>query len=119
MVRDGTYLIGTCAIITRYDLPMLYQSHIYKIRVEDKSRINPFLLLAALSSNFAQRQIKSFCISQDIIDSLGDKIHQVSLALPKSKEARKRITDLVEKVIHDRIEARELARKACEEIMAQ
>jgi len=35
MVRDGTYLIGTCAIITRYDLPMLYQSHIYKIRVED------------------------------------------------------------------------------------
>ena len=119
MVRDGTYLIGTCAIITRYDLPMLYQSHIYKIRVEDKSRINPFLLLAALSSNFAQRQIKSFCISQDIIDSLGDKIHQVSLALPKSKEARTRITNLVEKVIHDRIEARELARKACEEIMAQ
>jgi type I restriction enzyme M protein len=119
MVRDGTYLIGTCAIITRYDLPMLYQSHIYKIRVEDTSRINPFLLLAALTCNFAQRQIKSFCISQDIIDSLGDKIHQVYLALPKSKEARIRITNLVEKVIHERIEARELARKACEEIMAQ
>src|SRR5260370_32283644 len=30
MVKDGTYLIGTCAIVTKYDLPMLFQSHIYK-----------------------------------------------------------------------------------------
>jgi len=119
MVRDGTYLIGTCAIITEYDLPMLYQSHIYKIRVEDTSRINPFLLLVSLNSEFVQRQIKSFCVSQDIIDSLGDKIHRVRLAIPKSKERCRRITDLVQKVIRDRIEARELARKASEEIMAQ
>jgi type I restriction enzyme M protein len=118
MVRDGTYLIGTCAIITEYDLPMLYQSHIYKIRVEDTSRINPFLLLAAVNSEFVQRQIKSFCVSQDIIDSLGDKIHQVRLALPRATESRRRIANLVEKVIRDRIEARELARKATEEIMA-
>jgi len=117
MVRDGTYLIGTCAIITEYDLPMLYQSHIFKIRVENTERLTPFLLLAALNSSFVQRQIKSFCVSQDIIDSLGDKIRQVRLALPKSKKTRDRITDLVEKVIRDRIEARELARKACEEIM--
>ena len=54
MVKDGTYLIGTCAIITKYDLPMLYQSHIYKIRVEDADRINPFLLLAALNSSFVE-----------------------------------------------------------------
>jgi type I restriction enzyme M protein len=117
MVRDGTYLIGTCAIITEYDLPMLYQSHIYKIRVEATERLTPFLLLAALNSSFVQRQIKSFCVSQDIIDSLGDKIRQIRLALPKSKKTRDRITDLVTKVIRDRIEARELARKACEEIM--
>jgi type I restriction enzyme M protein len=115
MVRDGTYLIGTCAIITKYDLPMLYQSHIYKIRVETASRLSPFLLLASLSSDFVQRQIKSFCVSQDIIDSLGDKIHQVRLALPKSRETRQTITKLVEKVIRDRIEARELARKAIAE----
>ena len=44
MVKDGTYLIGTCAIITKYHLPMLYQSHIYKIRVEDADSMNPFLL---------------------------------------------------------------------------
>lgn len=117
MVKDGTYLIGTCAIVTKHDIPMLYQSHIYKIRVNETGQISPFLLLAALNSAFVQRQIKSYCVSQDIIDSLGDKILQLRLPLPKAKPRRKRIGDLVEKVISDRIEARELARKACEEIM--
>jgi type I restriction enzyme M protein len=118
MVKDGTYLIGTCAIITEYDIPMLYQSHIYKLRVNDRSKANPFLLLAALGSDFVRRQIKSFCVSQDIIDSLGDKILHLQIPLPKSKAARQRISKLVEKVIKDRTEARELARKACEEIVA-
>ena len=118
MVRDGTYLIGTCAVVTEYDLPMLYQSHIYKIRVEKPEKMSPFLLLAALSCPFAQRQIKSFCVSQDIIDSLGNKIHEIKLALPKDRKARSRIASLVEKSVRDRTEARELARKACEEVMA-
>ena len=34
MVKDGSYLIGTCAMITKYDTKMLYQSHLYKIRVK-------------------------------------------------------------------------------------
>lgn len=118
MVRDGTYLIGTCAVVTKYDMPMLYQSHIYKIRVEKPEIITPFLLLAALTCPFAQRQIKSFCVSQDIIDSLGAKIHEIRLALPKAKKTRVRIATLVEKSVQDRTEARELARKACEEVMA-
>ncbi len=118
MVKDGTYLIGVCAIVTKYDIPMLFQSHIYKIRVRHPERLSPFLLLAALNSSFVQRQIKSFCVSQDIIDSLGDKIHQLRIAIPKAKAKQQRIADLVEKVISDRIEARELARKACEEIIA-
>jgi type I restriction enzyme M protein len=118
MVRDGTYLIGTCAVVTKFDLPMLYQSHIYKIRVEKLEKITPFLLLAALTCPFAQRQIKSFCVSQDIIDSLGNKIHEIRLALPKAKKTKDRIASLVEKAIRDRTEARELARSACEEVMA-
>jgi len=117
MVKDGTYLIGICAIVTKYDLPMVYQSHIYKIRVREPAKINPFLLLAALGSKFVQRQIKSFCVSQDIIDSLGDRIYQLRIAIPKSKARKQRIAELVEKVISDRIEARELAREACEEII--
>jgi len=85
--------------------------------VREPAKMNPFLLLAALGCKFVQRQIKSFCVSQDIIDSLGDRIYQLRIAIPKSMARKQRIAKLVEKVINDRIEARELAREACEEII--
>ncbi|MDP3001932.1 MAG: N-6 DNA methylase [Bacteroidales bacterium] len=113
MVKDGTYLIGTCAIISKYDTKIVYQSHIYKIRVLDPKVISPYLLLAVLSADPVQQQIKSKRFTQDIIDSLGSRINDLILPIPKNKIIRKRIEDNIEKVIEDRIEARELARQAC------
>ena len=55
MVRDGTYLVGTCAMITSLDIRMVYQSHIYKIRSVDHDKINPYLLLNILSSPIVQK----------------------------------------------------------------
>jgi hypothetical protein len=95
-----------------------YQSHLYKIRVKDLTVLTPYLLIAALSSEFVQRQIKSFCVSQDIIDSLGGKIRELRIPIPKSPEKREQINKIVERVINDRMEARELARKACDDIIA-
>ena len=112
MVRDGTYLIGTCALVTRHDEKIVYQSHILKLRCTPKCRISPHLLLALLSSEPVQQQIKSKTFTQDIINSLGNRLSEVVLPIPKSPEARSEIEQLVEKVIYDRIEARELARAA-------
>ncbi len=113
MVKDGTYLIGTCAIVTEYDLEIVYQSHLYKIRVlPNKIDLNPFLLLAVLSSPIVHRQIKSKQFTQDIIDSLGERLHELVLPIPKSGELRDEITEMVKTVIKDRVEARELAKKA-------
>jgi len=113
MVKDGTYLIGTCAIVTEYDREIIYQSHLYKIRVMNNSLdLNPFLLLAVLSSPVVQRQVKSKQFTQDIIDSLGERINELVLPIPKSKKLRDEITEMVRTVINDRVEARELARKA-------
>lgn len=117
MVKDGTYLIGTCAIITKYDERMLYQSHLYKIRVNDQSLICPHLLLAALSSEPVQRQIQSKRQTQDIIDSLGARIKDLVLPIPKSVATRQRLKKMVRKVIADRMEARELGRRARLEIV--
>jgi type I restriction enzyme M protein len=113
MVKDGTYLIGTCAILTEYDREIIYQSHLYKIRVMDNSLdLNPFLLLAVLSSPVVQRQVKSKQFTQDIIDSLGERINELVLPIPKSQKLRNEITEMVRTAINDRVEARELARKA-------
>lgn len=113
MVKDGTYLIGTCAMVSKYDTKIVYQSHLYKIRVLDKSIISPFILLAILSSFPVQEQIKSKRFTQDIIDSLGNRIHDLILPIPKDDTLRKRIEDNVKKALEDRMEARELARQAC------
>jgi len=113
MVRDGTYLIGTCAIVTEYDTEIVYQSHIYKIRVnENKHGVNPFILLVALSSDLLIRQIRTKQFTQDIIDSLGDRIKDLMIPIWKDAKKREHVTELVRKVIKDRIEARELSRKA-------
>ncbi|WP_207792059.1 N-6 DNA methylase [Siccirubricoccus phaeus] len=112
MVRDGTYLIGTCAIVSEYDERIVYQSHIYKIRCLRPDRLSPYLLLAALSSEPVQRQIKAKTFTQDIIDSLGNRINELVLPLPRSREARQEIEEIVRKVVADRVEARELARRA-------
>ena len=74
--------------------------------------MSPFLLLAGLSSEPVQRQIKSKTFSQDIIDSLGNRLLEVSVPVPKCPNARNHIEKLVSKVIEDRVEARELARQS-------
>lgn len=113
MVKDGTYLIGTCAIITEYDCKIIYQSHLYKIRVlPNDIGLNPFLLLAVLSSPVVQRQVKSKQFTQDIIDSLGERINEIVLPIPKSKELLNEITKMVRTAISNRVEARKLAKKA-------
>lgn len=118
IVKDGTYLIGTCALITKYDLKIIYQSHLYKIRiVKETEHINPYLLLALLSSDIVQSQIKSKRVTHDIIDSLGTRINELLLPIPKDKGVRELITNNVKKATQKRIEAKELAIKAGELLM--
>lgn len=111
-VRDGTYLIGSCAFVSEYDTKIVYQSHLYKIRSNDWDRISPFLLLACLSCEPVQKQIKAKRFTMDIIDSIGSRLLEVVIPLPRDAGQRRDIEDTVKQVIKDRIEARELARKA-------
>ncbi|WCG82259.1 N-6 DNA methylase [Pectobacterium sp. A5351] len=119
MVRDGTYLIGSCGYISKYDEKIIYQSHLYKIRVKKKEVLSPFLLLALLSCDPVVRQIKAKRFTQDIIDTLGKRVYELQLPIPKSREHRNKIEKMVKKSIEERIEARELARKAKTEIVSK
>ncbi|WP_058555529.1 N-6 DNA methylase [Thiohalocapsa sp. ML1] len=118
MVKDGTYLIGTCALISAYDTRILFQSHLYKIRVQDTVALHPMLLLALLSSEPVQRQIRSKQLTQDIIDSLGRRILDLVLPLPINTHQQHETIRMVSEVIADRIQARELARKARQYVAA-
>jgi len=119
MVKDGTYLIGTCAMITKYDIKMLYQSHIYKLRLKSPNKygIDAYFLLAALSSDYVKGQIYSKTLSQDIIDSLGDRLRDLFIPIPKDRNRVASISNMVKESIEERACARELARKARAEVL--
>jgi type I restriction enzyme M protein len=116
MVRDGTYLIGTCAIVSKYDTELVLQSHIFKIRTHPYRLFDAYILLAVLSSPLVQRQIKSHSQTQDIINSLGNRINDLILPFPRSELVRQDISQRVQRVIADRAEARELAREVMEAV---
>lgn len=112
MVRDGTYLVGTCAIISANDTKIVYQSHIYKIRSLDYEKLHPYLLLAVLSSPIVKEQIYSKRFTQDIIDTLGGRIHELVLPIPKNKTVRDEIIEKVSEIMAHKYAARDLTRKA-------
>lgn len=114
MVRDGTYLIGACAMITEDIKKIVYQSHVYKIRSLDHDKLEPRILLAALESGVVKAQIKSKRFTLDIIDTLGHRISELVLAIPKSKDKKAEIIKKVEDAIALRIKSRLSAKEAVE-----
>lgn len=88
LVRDGTYLVGTCVIVVEEDLPMLFSGGIYRIRSNDTELLPPPLLLALLNTSIVRRQMKSKQFTRDVIDTLGHRLAEVILPIPRSSEMR-------------------------------
>ena len=98
MVKDGAYLVGTCAMITESDTRIVYQSHLWKIRSLDHHRLNPYLLLALLSSPIVKQQVRAKQFTQDIIDTLGKRVYELVLPFPKDKAHEMEIIRKVQEV---------------------
>lgn len=85
-VRDGTYLIGNNCLVTSIDKEILYQSHILKIRVNNRDWLNPYTLFLLLNSSIVQKQIRSFQFTADIIDTIGQRFNEIVLPIPQNKD---------------------------------
>ncbi len=110
-VRDGTYLIGQVALVTESDLPLLYQSHLLKFRVEKDSPLSPWLLLACLSAPIVKRQIRAKQFTADIIDTVGDRFRELVLPVPKDKSLAAQIAHEVKELVTERSRLRDKIRK--------
>ena len=107
LVRDGTYLVGTSAMVLDDDLPMLYAGGLYRFRVEDRAQLSPHLLLAVLNMPIVRRQMRAFQFTRNIIDTLGKRVFEVQLPFPRSAKRRDAITSEVRRVIDGRARLRE------------
>ncbi len=117
IVRDGTYLVGTSCIVTEHDAKSLYCGGIYKIRVLDESAISPWLLLGLLNSFIVKRQIRTKQFTRDVIDTLGQRLFEIILPIPKSKEVREQISEQVKEIVLSRIDARQAISKLADELI--
>lgn len=122
LVRDGTYLIGSNCIVTAIDQKILYQSHILKIRVIDKEKIDPNILFLALNSDIVQKQIRSFQFTADTIDTIGNRYLEILLPIPKEKEKVEILSQKVQKAIDERERGKAFIKSApvlLEEVLAK
>jgi len=116
VVRDGTYLVGISCILTEHDTKILYCGGIYKLRVERKDELDPFLLLAILNTPIVRRQMRSKQFTRDIIDTLGKRLFEVVLPIPRDKRLRRRIADETREVIEERVKLRVRTREIALEV---
>ncbi len=106
-VHEGTYLIGSTAMVTHFDGPMLYQHHLAKFRVPEGGRFSAYYLLAVFSTPIVQRQIRSKQFSADIIDSVVGRLEEVIIPIPQSPKFAKGVSAEVRKAVEGRAELRE------------
>jgi len=116
VVRDGTYLVGTSCILTEHDTKILYCGGIYKLRVLDKTRLDPYLLLALLNTPIVRRQMRAKQFTRDIIDTLGKRLFEVVLPIPKDPDLRRRVAEETRRVIETRVQLRNRAREIALEV---
>jgi hypothetical protein len=106
LVRDGTYLVGTSAIVTKYDEKCLFCGGIYKISTLKPDYISPWLLLGLLNSYIVKRQIRTKQFTRDVIDTLGNRLDEVFLPIPTDTSIKNGLEESIKKTILSRIGCR-------------
>jgi restriction endonuclease S subunit len=102
--------------LTEDDTKILYCGGMYKLRVKDKKKLDPYLLLALLNTPIVRRQMRAKQFTRDIIDTLGKRLFEVVLPIPKDAKIRKKIGDETRRVIETRVQLRNRAREIAYEV---
>lgn len=88
VVRDGTYLVGSSALVLEEDLPALFCGGILRLRVGNKKTLNPYTLLGLLNLPVVRRQMRCKQFTRDVIDTLGPRLLEVRVPPPGSEFAK-------------------------------
>jgi len=87
MVVDGRYRIGRCAILHDFNYKCIAQSHLRIISVNDEAPFTAFELLYLLSLGSVQRDIRSLVFIQSTLGSLGSRIKEIKIPVPRRRNA--------------------------------
>lgn len=116
VVRDGTYLVGVSCILTEMDTKILYCGGLYKFRVKKPDELDPYLLLALLNAPIVRRQMRAKQFTRDIIDTLGKRLFEVLLPIPKDAVTCESIAKETREVIETRAKLRDRTKEIALEV---
>lgn len=118
IVKDGgSNLIGETAFITEIDTKIIFQSHIYQIKVlRNQEAIDSYLILYCLNLDLVQRQIEAITFSQGTLSSIGTRLKNVKLPIPISITKRKEISSVIKDIIEKKKEIKRTIMTLSEEI---
>ena len=109
IVNDGTYLVGRTAILSEFDTRIVIQSHFRKIRVLDRSYLTPYLMLYLLGLKIVQDQIEAKTFRQATISTLGNRLREIVLCIPKKPAVKAEISESVKNIVEERAKLRNQA----------
>ena len=81
----------------------------YRIRVHKPEIISPWLLFALLNAPIARRQIRAKQFTQDIIDTIGKRVFELAIPVPRSKQRARRLAERCRRIIETRVQLRQEA----------
>jgi len=108
LVKDGgPNLIGKTAYISEMDVKIIIQSHLFQIKsLENDEFIDSYLLLYLLNLDIVQKQIQAITFVQGTIATIGNRIMEVILPIPKDISKRKDISKSIKQIIDKKTEIR-------------
>lgn len=112
LVTDGTFLIGRTAIVTSLDKKIVIQSHIRRIRCLKPSELHQYFLLYLFNTDIVQQQIQAKTFVQATISTLGNRIYEIMLPIPKDKN----VTQEIIKEVSEMVEIKTCAKRKIEKI---
>ena len=101
-VRRGSYRIGTVAMASPRDKDVLLTRELLVFRIiqhDNKYNLNPYYLLALLSSPAVQKQMPSIVFFDTTFPNIGDRWRDIRLPVHKDKEKIILISKKVESAI--------------------
>jgi type I restriction enzyme M protein len=107
LVTDGTFLIGRTAIVTSIDKQIVIQSHNRRIRCLNPEKLHPYLLLYLLNTDVVQKQIKAKTFVQATISTVGNRLTEIILPIPKNKSLQQKIIKEISEIIRMKVESKQ------------
>lgn len=85
-IADGRYRIGKTAIITENNIKCLIQSHIEILSLTKEAPFTSYEFLYLLNTKEVQEQVRSLVFIQSTLGTLGERLKEIYLPIPKKTE---------------------------------